>query len=155
MPMSQSTLQTELENLALDLDVNVSAVNWADALEAYASDAQALTPLLAPGVALGRAALIAYLNANDISVPGAAAAGLVGAFQAFWTGVAGGLATSFAGAIAITPPPYAVNLQPAFDTATSTPQTKAQASASLAAVLHAGLVGGTVTTPPAVVTPIT
>lgn len=160
--MSESKLASKLAAIVPEPDVVDAANNFADAYAEYVTDsplgtgAQALTPITAAGVALGKAAMAAALTSGDISASGAAAGGLKAAFAAFWAGVAGGLAVSFAAATAITPPSFSsLNLQPVFDTATDDELTQAEAADLLAAAIHGAVGGGTVTTPPSTVTPIT
>jgi hypothetical protein len=154
--MSSATLATQLQAVvpeALEAD---AVANLADAFANYCATAQAATTLTAAGKALGKAAFIAA--AVGISTPGAGAAGIVAAIHAFWTAVAGGLATSFAGATAITPAFASLtsaDLQPVFDSNTSGSATLASAASALATAIHAKRTGGTVTTPGPTVTPIT
>lgn len=132
-----------------------AATNLAGAYATYAEDAQTLTPILAPGVELGRVAMAAALT--GMSTPGAAAAVIAGGIQAFWVAVAGGLATSFAGAVAITPPSptlIAVDLQTVFNANTASSLSISDSADALSVVVHAKIVGGTVTTAGPTVTPI-
>lgn len=155
--MSTSTLATELLNLdpvAVESDA-ITALT--DAYGVFAAEAVAgAQTLTAAGVDLGKAAMSAALV--GMSAPNAGAAILVTAAQAFWAAVAGGLATSFAGATVITPPPHAsllALLNATFPSNTSGALSKADATQNVANNFYAeAIVGGTVTYPGPVVSPI-
>lgn len=156
MVMVEATLATELENLTPTFTEAAAITVLTDAYGVYSSDATALTPILSTGIALGKAAMAVALI--GMSAPGAGIAIIPAAIAAFWVAVAGGLATSFAGATAIVPPPHATlpatfaALMPANTAANVTLE---QAAATMAMIMHTdAIVGGTVTTPPSVVTPI-
>lgn len=157
MVMSASVLATELLNLD-PVDNEVDAITTlTDAYATFAADAVAgAQSLTAAGVALGKAAMITALT--GVSVPNAGAAILVAATQAFWAAVAAGLATSFVGATAITPPPHS-GLSAAFAVTfpanTSGALSKAAATSAVADDFYAqAIIGGTVTYPGPVVSPI-
>lgn len=156
MALSQSTLATELESQIPEGAEAAAISNFADLYASYTEAAAALTPLLAAGVALGKAAMPAAMT--GMSVSGAGAGKIVAGIQAFWVGVAGGLAASFVGATAITPPPHSgllAALQPVFDSNTSGSRSLADSAAAVAVVMHAqAIIGGTVTTTGPTVTPI-
>jgi hypothetical protein len=160
MAMSKAKLQTKLSAVVPVATEAAAIENLAEAYAQHVKDdpvgtgAQALTPILAGGVALGKAAMVTALA--GMSVSGAAAGKIKAGLQAFWAAVAGGLTTSFASAIAITPPPFSsLNLQAVFDAVTAGDYTQAQAADAIATEIHANVGGGTVTTPGPVVTPIT
>ncbi len=150
MAMSESTLATELENLAPTSTESEAAQTLTDAYGVYAAGAIAGgVPITSAGVDLGKAAMLPALA--GMSADGAGITIIPSAVVAFWNGVAGGLSTSFVGATAITPPPHAT-LPSAFaslmPTNTSGDVTKAEAAASIAEIMHAdAIVGGTVTYP--------
>jgi hypothetical protein len=158
MTMVQATLATALANMVPTEDEAAAIQEFADAYEQYALDATALTPILPAGVTLGKNAMIPAMT--GISTPGQGAQKMVDGIVAFWGGVAGGLTTSFAAAIAITPPPHAsllAALPPIFASNTSGGLSLSDSMNAIAAPMHANaIVGGTVTTPggPPVVTPI-
>jgi hypothetical protein len=155
--MSAATLANELLNLdPVDNEPQAAQV-LADAYAVFAADAQAgAQPITATGVTLGKAAMLAALSGMNAS--GAGAAVIAAAVQAFWVAVAGGLATSFAGATAILPPANAglqALLSSDFATNTSSSASKATATSLLANDFYAqAIVGGTVTYPGPVVSPI-
>jgi hypothetical protein len=156
MAMSSATLSSELQNVVPE-DTEADAIqNLASAFADYCATASALTTLTAAGKALGRAAFVT--TAVGISASGAGAAKLVAAIHAFWTAVAGGLAASFSGATAIVPAFASLtsaDLQPVFDSNTSSSASISAAASALATAIHAKKGGGTVTTPGPTVTPIT
>lgn len=148
MVMVASTLANELLNLdPVDTEAQ-AAQTLADAYAVFAADAQAGVPQITPtGVSLGKAAMLAGLI--GMNAPGAGAAVIAAAVQAFWVAVAGGLATSFAGAIAILPPAH-VGLQALlaldFLNNTNSAATKAAATSLIAGDFYAqAIIGGTVT----------
>ena len=100
--MIEATLKTELENLAPTNNEAAAISTLTDTYGIYASDATAASPILPTGVELGKTAMAGALV--GMSAPGAGIAKIPAAIIAFWGAVAGGLASSFAGAIAITPP---------------------------------------------------
>lgn len=160
MVMSKTKLEGKLASI-VPVGTEAEAIaNFANAYADHVLDvplgtgAQAATPIQAGGVALGKAAMIAALTGmND---PGAAAGKLKSGLQAFWNAVAGGLTTSFAGATAITPPPFsAIDLQPVFDYVRDNELTQPQAMDLIAQEIHSNVSGGSVTTPGPTVTPIT
>ncbi len=155
MTLASATLSTELQNVVPEAAEVDAITNLVEAYAAYASDAEALSPILTAGVDLGKAAMAAALV--GMSTPGAGGAKYVAGFAAFWTGVAGGLAASFAGATAITPPTFSsllAALQPVFDDNTNNEENLVDAMDAIASVVHANVGGGTVTTVGPVVTPI-
>lgn len=146
--MSRSTLADELLNLD-PVPTEAEAVQTlADAYATFAAGATAgPSTITAAGVALGKAAMSAALV--GMSASGSGASRLTAGVQAFWAAVAGGLATSFAGALAIVPPPHAgINtlLEDAFDLNTSTAASKEVATSRIADAFYAqAIVGGAVT----------
>ncbi len=150
MTMAAATLANELLNLD-PVDTEAAAITTlADAYAVFAAQAQAgPQTITATGVNLGKAAMSAALI--GVSSPGAGAAVLTTAIQAFWAAVAGGLATSFAGAIAITPPPHSsltAQLSSTFSTNTSTTADKPTATSAIASDMYSeAVIGGTVTYP--------
>jgi len=156
--MSQSVLATQLLNLVPSASELSAAVALANAYGVFATDAVAgAVPITIAGVALGKAAMLSALT--GMSMPGAGAAVLTAAVQAFWTAVAGGLATSFAAAAAIVPPPHAglqALLSSTFITNTASDATQAAATNVVATnFFNQVLVGGSVTFPGPVTSPIT
>lgn len=158
MAMSPSVLATQLLNLVPAATEAEAVVTIANAYSVFATDAQAgAVPITPAGVALGKAAMQAALV--GMSVPGAGAIVLTSAVQAFWGAVAAGLATSFAAAISIVPPPHTglqALLVSTFATNTSTEATQAAATNAVAVDFYSeAIVGGGVTFPGPVVSPIT
>jgi hypothetical protein len=158
MSMSKSILANELATLIPVNTEGEAITNLADAYSVYVSDAQALTPILFGGIELGRAAMVPALSGLSLDWENSIQSGVI----AFWSAVAGGLATSFASAIAITPPTgnssLAAALGPVFTSNKEQNKSLIDAAAAVADVMHAAAIaGGTVTTPgaPVVVTPIT
>ncbi len=155
MAMSQSALATELLAM-VPVGTEAEAIsNLATAYANYAADAEALTPILSTGIDLGKAAMEAALV--GMSSPGAGAAIWVSGYQAFWVGIAGGLTLSFVGATAIAPPPFSgllAVLQPVFDANRALGRDLADSTDALATIIHADVIGGTVTTAGPTVTPI-
>ena len=157
MAMSQGALAAQLVNLAPAATEAAAIATLADAYAVFAGDAVAgAVPITPAGVGLGKAAM--QLALVGISTPGAGSAVLTGAVQAFWAAVAGGLATSFAGATAIVPPPHAglqVLLDATFAANTASQASQAAATDAVATVLYnQAIVGGTATFPGPVVSPI-
>lgn len=155
MAMSQSTLATELANLAPAPSEAAAIVTLVDAYATFCEDATALSPILAGGITLGRGAMSTALVGMNNSGQGAAkwASGM----NAFWTAVAGGLATSFAGATAITPPSPVTSgaTQTIFDANRDLERSLVDSTDALATLFHGlAIVGGTVTTVGPTVTPI-
>ncbi len=105
MAMSQATLATELDNLDPTTDEAAAIIILADAYGVFVAEAQAATPILPAGVAMGKAAMAAGLV--GMSTDGAGTTLIPAAIIAFWVAVAAGLTTSFAGATLIVPPPHA------------------------------------------------
>jgi hypothetical protein len=154
--LSSATLASELLAVVPETLEADAIQNLADAFADYCVGAQAATPILAGGIALGKAAFIS--TASGLSTSGAGAAKIVAAIHAFWSAVAGGLSASFAGATAITPAFGSLvsgDLQPVFDSNTSGSASLVAATSALASAIHAKKGGGTVTTPGPTVTPIT
>lgn len=93
-----------------------------------------------------------------ISAPNASTTILVNGLRTFWVTIASLLAGSFAGAIAITPPPFAsveAALMSLFPTITAGGDTLEVASQKVAAVIHADtIIGGICTFPGPIVAPI-
>jgi hypothetical protein len=153
----RATLQAELARIVPMASEVVSIQAIADAYATYAAGATAngvpLTPL---GVAAGRTAMLAALAGLGRASAGASV--LTTGLQAFWGAVALGLATSFPAAIAILPPPHAgVSglLMAAFVSNTSSKADRIASLDTIAGILHtAAVLGGTVTYPPSLVTPI-
>jgi hypothetical protein len=154
--MLQPTLASELEGMT-PTDSEATAIqNLVTAYGNYAQAATALSPLLPAGLQLGKTAMQAALT--GMSSPGAALASVPAAIIAFWAAVAGGLAASFAGATVIVPPPQATLISdfPSIMAANKSGSLSlAAAAAAVATSWHTNaIVGGTVTTPPSIVTPI-
>ena len=157
MAMSRTTLASELLNLVPVATEVEAAQTFTDAYATFAAGATAGPSTITPtGIALGKAAMAAALV--GMSAPGAGASSITSGVQAFWSAVASGLATSFAGALAIVPPPHAgLNsaLGDAFDANTSSAATKEAATSRIADALYTQAVaGGTVTYFGPVVVPI-
>lgn len=157
MAMSASALASQLLNLVPAATEAAAIAVLADAYGAFASDAVAgAAAITAAGIALGKAAMQAALV--GVSSPGAGSAVLTAAVQAFWVAMAGGLATSFPAATAVVPPPHA-GLQALLD-ATFAANTAAMANLADAAqavatdLYNQAIIGGTVTFPGPVVSPI-
>jgi len=157
MAMSASALAAQLLNLVPAATEVAAIATLVDAYGTFSSDAAAgAAAITAAGVALGKAAMQAVLV--GVSAPGAGSAVLTAAVQAFWAAVAGGLATSFPSAVAVTPPPHA-GLQALLD-ATFAANTAARANLVDAAqavatdLYNQAIIGGTVTFPGPVVSPI-
>ena len=156
MPMSQSVLADELAKMTPTDQESVAIQRLVDAYGKFASDAMSLTPILPAGVELGKTAMKAALT--GMSAPGAGLVSIPTSIVAFWGAVAGGLAASFAAATVIVPPPNAA-LPAAFPAVmvanTVGSLSRAASTAAMAAGMYAdAIIGGTTTTPPAVVTPI-
>jgi hypothetical protein len=157
MAMSQSKLSVELQDLVPSESEAEAALVLSQAYANYASDAVAGgAPITEAGVELGRVAMLAALS--GMSEDGAGRAIIPAAILAFWDGVAGGVATSFAGAVSITPPPHS-GLSSSFtlvlDINVNTWAPLSEAMDNLAATFHAGAItGGSVTFPGPVVSPI-
>lgn len=158
MVMSSSLLATQLLSL-VPVATEAEAISvLADAYAVFAAGATAgAVPMAAPGVSLGKAAMLSALA--GMSSPDAGASVLASAATAFWSAVAGGLATSFPGATAIVPPPHAA-LQTLLDStfASNVASTTLQAAAVNAVAVDfygQAIVGGSVTFPGPVVSPIT
>lgn len=159
MVMSANTLAIELQNLVPTDSEEAAANALANAYAVFASDAEALTPILSTGIDLGKVAMIPALTGMSIFNQGATA--IQTGVLAFWSAVAAGLTTSFAGALAITPPTgnatLANSLQPVFDANVASNASLVDATNAIAIVMHAAaIVGGTVTTAgvPVIITPI-
>lgn len=158
MPMTQAVLATQLQGMTPVSSEPAAIATLANAYAVFAADAVAgAAPITAAGIALGKAAMSTALV--GMSSAGAGAGKLVTAVQAFWVAVAGGLATSFAGATAIVPPPNAgllALLTATFAANTSTSADLATATNAVATNLRdQAIIGGTVTFPGPVVSPIT
>lgn len=157
MAMTAATLTSQLLNL---VPVGSEAAAIATLVGAYGAFASAATAgaatITAAGVDLGKAAM--QITLVGVSAPNAGSAVLTAAIQAFWVAVAGGLATSFPSASAVTPPPH-VGLRPLLDAAFAA---NVSGKAGLAAAVNAvatqvynqAIIGGTVTLPGPVVAPI-
>lgn len=155
MALSAATLSTALQSMtprSSEADAIAALVN---AYATHAEDAEAATAILSGGINLGKAAMSAALV--GMSATGAGAAKMAGGIVAFWSAVAGGLATSFAGATAISPPfatLSAADIQPVFDANVAAAKSLSDACDAIAAAIYAKLAGGTVTVG-LTVTPIT
>ncbi len=157
MAMSSSVLATQLINLTPSATEAGAVATLANAYSVFASDATAGAAAITPaGIALGKATMQVALA--GVSSPGAGAAVLTAAIQAFWGAVAGGLAASFAGAAAIVPPPQAglqALLVSTFASNTSGSTSLADAAQAIATIVfNQAIIGGTVTFPGPVVSPI-
>lgn len=157
MAMSQSTLATELENMVPTDNEPDAITALTDAYGVFAADAESNSiPITPAGVNLGKAAMSAALV--GMSVSGAGITAIPAACIAFWVAVAGGLATSFPGATAITPPPHAgiaAKLAITFPANTAGGKSLADSVDAIATDMHSeAIVGGTCTFPGPVVAPI-
>lgn len=155
--MSAVTLASQLLALAPASAEAVAIATLAGAYGRFAADATAgAAPITAAGVALGKAAMQGALV--GVSSPGSGSAVLTAAVQAFWTAVAGGLATSFATATAVAPPPHAglrALLDATFASNTATRADLADATQAIAtALFNQAIIGGTASFPGPVVSPI-
>lgn len=157
MVMVQNTLATELENLVpTDVEAEAAAA-LTDAYGVFASGAAAgAVPITPAGVNLGKAQMLPALT--GMSAPGAGITLIPLAIIAFWVGVAGGLATSFPGALAIVPPPHAAlpaTFAAMMPANVAAELSLADAAAAIAGIMYAdAIVGGIVTLPPNTPTPI-
>ena len=154
--MSQSVLADQL--LALEpADEAAARANLAGAYATYAADAEAnAVPITSTSVSTAQATMATALI--GMSAPGIGLTAIPAAIRAFWSSIALGLAASFPGATAITPPPHA-GLEAAFATLmaanTAAALSKEDATAAMAALLHPqAVLGGTVTFPGPVTAPI-
>lgn len=148
MALVQATLSTQLQNLAPTTVEATAITNLVNAYGTYAAGAASnAVPITPAGVTLGKNAMSAQLV--GMSASGQGITKIPASIVAFWAAVAGGLATSFAGAIAIVPPPnagLAALLAATFPANTSGNLTLAQACDAIAANMHAqAIIGGTVT----------
>lgn len=148
MPLVQATLSTQLQNLVPVATEPPAVTALTNAYGVYAAGATSNgVPITAAGVNLGKAAMSAVLV--GMSASGAGITKIPASIVQFWIAVAGGLATSFPGAIAIVPPPnagLAALLAATFPANTSGNKTLAQACDAIAANMHAqAIIGGTVT----------
>lgn len=155
--MSQATLATELLNLTPTATEAGAVAALTDAYGVYAAEATANgVPLSAAGVDLGKAAMATALV--GMSDPDAGLTKIPAAVAAFWSAVATGGPTSFAGATAVTPPPHTTlpaDFEALMTSNTAASVTSQEAADSLAEILHTGAtVGGTVTFPGPVVSSI-
>jgi hypothetical protein len=148
MAMTQATLSTQLQNMTPTGAEATAITNLVNAYGTYAAGAASNgVPIQAAGVNLGKAAMQAALvgmsgaNQGITKIPAS--------IVQFWIAVAGGLATSFAGAIAIVPPPnagLAALLAATFPANVSGNKTLVQACNAIAADMHVqAIIGGTVT----------
>jgi len=157
MVMSAGVLAIQLLNL-VPASTEASAIaTFTDTYSQFAADAVAgAATITAAGVALGRTAMQAALV--GISSPGAGAAVLAAAVQAFWAAVAAGLAASFPSATAVVPPPHTglqALLGAVFTTNTASMANLADATQAVAAALHnQAIIGGLVTTSGPTISPI-
>lgn len=157
MAMSAGTLASQLLGLTPAATEASAVATLVAAYGEFASDAEAgAAAITAAGVGLGKAAMQAALVGVD--APGAGSTVLTAAVQAFWAAVAGGPATSFAFAIAVTPPPHA-GLQAALDATfamnVATRASLADAAQAVATVLHnQAIIGGLASFPGPASSPI-
>lgn len=149
--MSKSVLEQELSKINNISDPITAAQVLADAYAVFASDAVASVFITSAGVELGKAAMVQVLNAlpGALNSPGQGLTRLPQGVKAFWIAVAGGLATSFPGATAITPPPN-TTLQADFVSVAalnkSIPRNKANSIAEISKVFYNNaVIGGVVT----------
>lgn len=157
MSMSANILALELQNLLPTSDEDTAIQRIVDAYAIFASDAEALTPILSTGIDLGKEAMIPALV--GISIPNNGAIAWQTGVIAFWNAVALGLTLSFSGATTINPPTgnssLETTLQPVFDNNTITRASIENATEDMANVIQtAAIVGGFVTTPGPITTPI-
>lgn len=158
MAMSQGKLASQLLHLTPAATEAQAIATLVGAYSTFAADAEAAgVPVTAAGVALGSAAMQAALV--GVSAPGAGASVLTSAVQAFWAAVAGGVAASFSGATAVVPPPHAglqALLEATFASNLASRASLADATAAVAGDLYnQAIIGGTVTFPGPVVSPVT
>jgi len=158
MATSSSTLAAQLLTLVPAADEAAAVVTLSSAYAVFASGAVAgAVPITAAGVALGKTAMQAALV--GMSTSGSGVSVLVSATQAFWSAVAGGLASSFSGATAVVPPPHAglaALLASTFSTNTASSASLPSATSAVADDLYSQvIVGGSVTFPGPVTSPIT
>lgn len=158
MTMSPSTLASQLASHMVNATTEAAAVtNFVAAYGAYAASATGgAAPITPAGVNLGKAAMAPALT--GMSAPGAGVPCLVAGCIAFWAAVAGGLATSFAGATVVVPPTFAglaALLTATFASNVAGNLTAPQAFNAVATAIHAQtILGGAVTLPGPVVAPI-
>ena len=157
MAMTSAVLAYELRNLDPVPTEAQAIVTLTNAYGVFASYATAVgVPITSAGVSLGKAAMASALV--GMNAPNAGASKLAAAVQAFWGAVALGLAVSFTGALAITPPPNAGLLSlltTHFATNTSGSATKEAATTTIAGDFYVqAIIGGTVTFFGPVVSPI-
>lgn len=150
MAMLAATLAAGLLSLTVNpSDTELAArQKFADAYGSFASTANAGGAVITPvGVAAGKAAMVSALA--GLSTPGSGATVLTNAVLAFWSAVAAGLATSFAGATAITPPPHAGLGSELQSVGNANVASKASAIDATNAIANAfysqAIIGGTVT----------
>ncbi len=156
MALVEATLSTELQAVVPTLGSGATAL--AQAYANYMAGATALTPILAPALP---AAVTAMAGAMTFSAGASAAAGaavLAAGVAAFWAAMNAPAASYFASATLVTPPPalagLAAALAPIMTANAASGVTLEDASDALAAALHTASLGGTATTPVAIVTPI-
>lgn len=147
--MKAATLAKALLDLPPAATEAKAVQDFADAYATFAAEATAVgSPILAPGVAAGKAAMLLILP--GMSAPGVGAAKLLAGIQAFWGGVAVAPPVSFTSAIAVVPPPHAgllALLVATFLDNIARKLSKADATAAIAANMYAEALGGTVTMP--------
>lgn len=138
MPLSQSTLASELEALFADPpDTHAAAAQgWADAMAAYAGD---ITPP-SSGVS-GAAATLAGALAGAFAIPGGAPPLMEVAFLAFGATVGLGMAPLVA-----VPPATPVGFVAQF--AGPKPATHAEAAQQIAGIIHSWMTTGVANTVP-------
>jgi hypothetical protein len=157
MALVQSTLANQLANMTPVNNEPAAIQNFANAYNAYASQAAAAGIQLSPAIASTAKSTMAGAM-TGLSTAGAAA--IMSGVTAYWAAVVSGSAASFTAAILITPPVGLATLAPAliavFASNTSGKLSLQQAANALATVLHTASLGGTATFPgsPPIVSPI-
>ena len=158
MAMASNVLAVELLALVPVATEAEAVVTLSNAYAEFAADAVAgEVAITAAGVELGKVAMQAGLV--GMNAPNAGVAKITSAVIAFWTAVAGGLSTSFAGATAITFPPHAglaALLTATLATNLATSADRPTATNAMAVDLYnQAIVGGSVTFPGPTVVAIT
>lgn len=157
MALESSALATDLANLTPQSTEASAIIKFANAYGSYASQATAMgIQMSAPIASDAQAAMAAGLT--GLSTAGAAA--IVTGITAYWSTVDLGLASSFTGALVLTPPLGLAGLPAALVTVfaanTSGSVDLIDAMQALADALHTGSLGGFATFPgaPPIVAPI-
>jgi len=153
MPLSASTLASELEALEPTTNAVLAAQRTAQAYANYFSNATGVIPGGIPSAQFAMASAIGYLYD-----PPNGAAQIQAGITAFWSVISTSPAAFFAGATIVTPPPtlgaIAAALSSTFPVNRAAGLSLADAMQAVAAVIHPNSLGGTYTTPGPTVTPI-